>query len=264
MTDPAPAATFADLRLRVISGLVLALVGGGAIWAGGQVFDALVLVICGLAVWELAGLTAPEAPGTAVLLAVLVPLCLTIAVLFPAPVWKLILLAPPLLLLATPRRDRALAAGYGLAILIAGFGLILAPRWMVLWLVAVVVVSDLAGYFIGRLVGGPKFWPALSPKKTWSGTVAGWIGALGVGFALSALSGQPHWGLIIASPVLAFAGQLGDIAESWIKRRAGVKDASNLIPGHGGVMDRFDAMIGAALVLALIFLAQHLTTGPQG
>ena len=257
-------ATFADLRLRVISGLLLALVGGVAIWAGGRVFDALVLVICGLAMWELSGLTAPQARRMAVLLAVSVPICLTVAGFFPGPVWKLVLLVPALVMLATPRRDRALAAGYALAILIAGFGLILAPRWIVLWLVAVVVVSDLAGYFVGRLVGGPKFWPALSPKKTWSGTVAGWVAALVVGFALASMSGPLNWGLILASPVLAFAGQMGDLAESWIKRRAGVKDASSLIPGHGGVLDRFDAMIGASLVKTLIFLALHLAAVPMG
>ena len=258
MTDPAAASTFADLRLRLISGLVLVLVGGVAVWVGGRVFDALVLVICGLAVWELCLLTAPEDRLSAGVVALLVPVCLTLSVLFPMPVWRVFLTVPVLLIALTPRRDRALAAGYALAIMVAGFGLVLAPYWAVLWLVAVVVISDLAGYFVGRLLGGPKFWPALSPKKTWSGTVAGWVGALAVGFGLSALSGQLNGGLILASPVLAFAGLLGDIAESWIKRRAGVKDASNLIPGHGGVLDRFDAMIGAALAMSLIFLGRDL------
>ena len=252
------AATFADLRLRVISGLLLALVGLAAIWAGGRVFDALVLVICGLAVWELSLLTAPGDWITAGVLAVLVPICLTLAVLFAMPLWTVFLLVPPLIMAFTPRRDRVLAGCYALAIMIAGFGLILAPRWIVLWLVAVVVISDLAGYFIGRLVGGPKFWPSISPKKTWSGTVSGWVGALLVGIGFSAWSGHLNLGLILISPLLAFAGQMGDITESWIKRRAGVKDASNLIPGHGGVMDRFDAMIGAALAMSLIFLGRHL------
>ena len=252
-------AAFADLRLRVISGAMMVLVGGLALWAGGRALDVLVLVICGLAMWELAGLTAPKAKATALILAVLVPICLTLAVLLPLAVWTLALLVPSAVLVLTPRRDRALAAAYGLAIMVAGFGLIQSPRWIVLGLVAVVVVSDLAGYFVGRLVGGPKFWPAISPKKTWSGTVAGWVGAFAVGLAVSSRAGGPEWDLILAAPLLAFAGQMGDIVESWIKRRAGVKDSSNLIPGHGGVMDRFDAMIGAAAVLTLmVLLAHHL------
>ena len=257
----ASAATFADLRLRVVSGLVLALVGGAALWAGGWVFDALVLVICGLAVWELSLLTAPGDRLTAGLVAALAAVCLTLAAVFPPLEWKAFLLVAPLLMAFTPRRDRLVAAAYTLVIVIAGLGLIFAPRWVVLWLVAVVVICDLAGYFVGRLVGGPKFWPAISPKKTWSGTVAGWIGALAVGLGLSAFLGQPLWGLIALSPVIAFAGQLGDIAESWIKRRAGAKDSSRLIPGHGGVLDRFDAIIGAAFVVSVVALALRLGAG---
>ena len=113
------------------------------------------------------------------------------------------------------------------------------------------VASDVLGYFAGRMLGGPKFWPAISPKKTWAGTVAGWIGAAVVGMVVVLVSGA-GWLLVPFSALVAFAGQLGDIAESWVKRRAGVKDASSLIPGHGGVLDRFDALIGAVvLVMAL-------------
>ena len=126
---------------------------------------------------------------------------------------------------------------------------------MILWLVAVVVASDVLGYFAGRMLGGPKFWPAISPKKTWSGTVAGWIGAALVGLVVVLTTGA-GWALVPLSALVAFAGQMGDIAESWVKRRAGVKDASALIPGHGGVLDRFDALIGAVvLVMALGLVA---------
>jgi len=119
----------------------------------------------------------------------------------------------------------------------------------------VVVASDVLGYFAGRMLGGPKFWPAISPKKTWSGTVAGWIGAALVGLVVVLATGA-SWALVPFSALVAFAGQMGDIAESWVKRRAGVKDASALIPGHGGVLDRFDALIGAVvLVMALGLVA---------
>ena len=152
------------------------------------------------------------------------------------------------------RRDPVIGLVYAAAIVVAGAELIRLRGdgiAQIFWLVLVVVASDVCGYFVGRLVGGPKFWPSVSPKKTWSGTIAGWIGAalVGLGFYLT---GHASLLMVAMSPILAFAGQLGDIAESAIKRRAGVKDASNLIPGHGGVMDRFDAMIGALLAMFVL------------
>jgi phosphatidate cytidylyltransferase len=113
------------------------------------------------------------------------------------------------------------------------------------------VVSDVAGYFAGKALGGPKFWPGISPKKTWSGTAAGWAGAacVGAAFARPLEAGAV---LIPVSVLVAFAGQMGDIAESAVKRMQGVKDSSALIPGHGGVLDRFDAMLGAALAVGLM------------
>ena len=140
-------------------------------------------------------------------------------------------------------------AAHGLILLRGSYGLT-----FVLWLVSVVIASDVAGYFAGRVLGGPKFWPRVSPKKTWSGTVAGWVLAALVGAAFAFWGGMP-WLVVPVSAVLAFAGQMGDIAESAIKRHVGVKDSSNLIPGHGGVLDRFDAMIAvAALALVLAYL----------
>ena len=126
----------------------------------------------------------------------------------------------------------------------------------VLWLLGVVITSDVMGYFAGRTLGGPKFWPAISPKKTWSGTVAGWIGAAVLGLVFVAL-GHGSWPLILLSPVVAFAGQIGDIAESWLKRRVGVTDSSKLTPGHGGLLDRFDALVGA--MVAVMILTRFIT-----
>ena len=140
----------------------------------------------------------------------------------------------------------ALLGAWVIGDLRAGAGLL----W-VLWLVVIVIVSDVAGYFAGKALGGPKFWPRISPKKTWSGTVAGWIGAACVGAAFAGPLGAGA-GLIAVSVLVGFAGQMGDIAESAVKRMQGVKDSSNLIPGHGGVLDRFDAMLGAALAVGLL------------
>lgn len=207
---------WADLRARVLSAAVMVVVGAGAIWAGGYGFSALI-VLAGVAMlWEL-GRMATAAPD---LRRAAVSYAFFIIAACAALVW--------------------LRAEFGLGVIV--------------WLVGVVVASDVAGYFAGRALGGPKFWPAISPKKTWSGTVAGWVGAAFVGL-VSLLAGQGGWALVLVSPLVAFAGQLGDIAESWFKRRSGVKDSSNLIPGHGGVLDRFDALIAAAVVVGLIALA---------
>ena len=127
----------------------------------------------------------------------------------------------------------------------------LLPALWIGWLILVVAVTDIAGYFAGRAIGGPKFWPSVSPKKTWSGTMAGWIGAAVVGaiFARWSTAGPE---LVLISAVAALASQMGDIAESAIKRRMAVKDSSHLIPGHGGLLDRFDGLIGATLMMVLV------------
>ena len=140
----------------------------------------------------------------------------------------------------------ALIGCYAVAMLRAESGL----GWIV-WLVLVVVVSDVAGYFAGRILGGPKFWPKVSPKKTWSGTIAGWAGAAVVGAVMAVPLGAGA-GLIVISVLVSFAGQMGDIAESAVKRHVGVKDSSDLIPGHGGVLDRFDAMLGAGVLVFVL------------
>ena len=246
-----------DLRTRVISAVVMLAVGTVDIWLGGVPFTALVVVLTGLMVWELARITAPNAAQAAVIVAILASLALAATVLTSWHFRTAYLLVPLVVFALTPRRDVVIAVAYGAAILLAGIGLVSlrneAGTPAILWLLSVVIMSDIMGYFAGRMLGGPKFWPAISPKKTWSGTVAGWVGAMlvGLGFVIFAKAG---WGLLVLSAVIAFAGQMGDIAESWIKRRAGVKDASQLIPGHGGVLDRFDALIGAVVALMLLGL----------
>jgi phosphatidate cytidylyltransferase len=127
----------------------------------------------------------------------------------------------------------------------------------VLWLFAIVWGTDVFAYFGGRLIGGAKLWPRISPSKTWSGTLTGVLaGALiGVGVAASMHgSGSPARSIPLFALGLAAAAisQGGDIFESWIKRRFGVKDSSGLIPGHGGFMDRLDGFIAAAVFAASV------------
>ena len=244
------AGRFGDLGPRVGSAAVMIGLGGGAIWLGGVAMAVLVVACAGLMTWEAARLSGVN-QATLVPAGLLGGAAALNALFLPAPWGWLTLLIPALMVAAFATRLRAPIGAYVLALLAACVLLALlresAGLAAVLWLVAVVVASDVAGYFAGRLLGGPKFWPAISPKKTWSGTVAGWVGAalVGAGFALAGLAG---WALVALSVPVALAGQMGDIAESWLKRRAGVKDSSALIPGHGGLLDRFDALIFAALM----------------
>lgn len=243
-----------DLAPRVGSAVVMIAAGVAAFAAGPFWFGLLVSVVTGLMVWELARMigtlhgAAPVALGIA-------GFALTWALssdLLPGELIWMIALTLGIGLLAL--RDRVIAALYGLAVLATGTELVVLfqyqPRLVIL-LIAIVVVTDIAGYFAGRILGGPKFWPRVSPKKTWSGIIAGWLAA-----ALLGLLAEGHMMAVLIAVLLSFASQMGDMAESAIKRRTGVKDSSNLIPGHGGVLDRFDGVVGASLVaLAVTILA---------
>jgi len=138
----------------------------------------------------------------------------------------------------------------------------------ILLLFAVVWTTDVLGYFAGRAIGGPKLCPAISPKKTWSGAIVGTAGGMLAAIAmvhlLGALKlGNFHPGAWAAlGVVLSIVAQGGDLLESWIKRRFGAKDASQLIPGHGGVMDRLDGFWAAALAGCIIGLARQGTLHP--
>ena len=122
-------------------------------------------------------------------------------------------------------------------------------------LFAIVWATDIFAYFAGRAIGGPKLSVAISPKKTWAGAIAGALGAIVVAVAVAGLLGSVDAGTIaVIALVLSVCAQLGDLLESWIKRRFGVKDASGLIPGHGGAMDRLDGFWAAALAACVVGL----------
>lgn len=242
-----------DLKTRIVAGVAMVVVGLLGIWLGGAVFHVLVALVCGLMVWELVGMLRPGAKWDQLQLGGLSGIALLLAIYLPWGLALPVLLAPALIGYGKLVENRTTYLGFTLIILLAGFGLAqvrddLGFSWM-LWLVLVVVVTDVAGYFAGRLIGGPKIFPVISPKKTWAGTVAGWIGAALVGFALSPGSGV---GFALVSVAMSMASQMGDVVESGLKRKLGVKDSSDLIPGHGGLMDRFDGMAAAALFVLVI------------
>lgn len=267
----ASAGKWSDLSRRVASTLVLLAIGVLLATAQGIWLRLGMAVISAITFWELAAMTGWRKPARhvtrfgrsrPVALAALAGVAQAVALTEAHPLIWLALAVP--LIAGVPgaaRRDRLTYVLFGAAILLVAYGLVGFREAyglpFVLWLMGIVIVSDTAGYFVGRMMGGPKFWPSLSPKKTWSGTVAGWIGATALGLILW-LAGHGDAALIWISPLVCLAGQMGDIAESWLKRRAGVKDSSNLIPGHGGFMDRFDAVTGAVLGTMLIGLIASL------
>lgn len=264
------ASAWADLLPRILSAVAMVALVALALWAGPLVWGLFVLLISFVMFWELARLCEPEISGLRRITLALSPVLLAGAlnVTFqgglglPMPeaigtgratLGLAVGLGLPLLAgLTTLRSGRLIWAGYGLMVQIGALYLVYAYAAFgitgVVALIIVIALSDILGYFAGRLLGGPKFWPRVSPKKTWSGTVAGWIGAGLFGFFAL---GAPLLGAVTGVG-LALAGQMGDIAESAMKRRVGVKDSSNLIPGHGGVLDRLDALVAAAALAGIV------------
>jgi phosphatidate cytidylyltransferase len=138
--------------------------------------------------------------------------------------------------------------------------------WL-LWMFAVVWATDIAAYFTGRRLGGPKLWPRVSPKKTWSGFIGGLVAGTVAGVAVMAAAARlgadiPDLSVIaLVSAISSAASQLGDLGESALKRRFDVKDSSHLIPGHGGVMDRVDGFWAVAALAGAWLLLTSLASG---
>lgn len=243
-----------DLTTRLASGGMVAVVGIAAVWAGGLWFLALAVAVTAVMVWELSRMLEPEG-RRAILLAAIAGGALALAALVPAGVGLPLVMLPAMLGFGLMERRKATFGIFTLMMLLAGYGLYTLREqhgflWLG-WLISVVIATDIAGYFAGRMIGGPRFWPRVSPKKTWSGTVAGWIASAVVGwiFALQTTASLEIVGISIA---VSMASQIGDIAESAVKRRVGVKDSSSLLPGHGGLFDRFDGMLGASVFLLFV------------
>jgi phosphatidate cytidylyltransferase len=116
----------------------------------------------------------------------------------------------------------------------------------------VVWAADIGGYFAGRGIGGPKLWPKVSPKKTWAGAIGGFAGSLAVAGVFAAAGAGKTGPLLVLGAFLSVISQLGDLFESAVKRRFGVKDSSHIIPGHGGLLDRLDGFVAAVVAAAIL------------
>ena len=250
--------------MRVVSGVVLAVAAFGVTWWGGLAFSLFFGAVALLIFWEWVSIVGAKHFSLPALIGYGVVLASQILLWFGA--WPIALLLPVAgfvaLILLRSRHARALWCAFGI-LYAAAFGLsMLALRFdqangfsAILILFAVVWGTDVAAYFAGKTIGGPKLWPRVSPKKTWSGSLGGLI--IGAAFALlvAAILGiAPSVKLAGLLGALSLLSQMGDLAESHMKRLFDVKDSSNLIPGHGGVMDRVDGLIVAVVCAALVGL----------
>lgn len=256
-----------NLRTRFLSALVLGPPVLVAVYLGGWVFFAVVLAAAVVAVREWVRLVEPHRPAAPEILSI----AAVAAVLACGQIWgAAVALAAVLLftgaLYVSTRRlggsHRRLVA-FGIPYLALGSFALLwlravpeAGLALLLYLLFVVWASDIGAYGAGRAIGGPKLAPRISPKKTWAGLIGGAVCAAGIGYAVALAFGARLPGLAAAmGGVLAVVGQAGDLFESAIKRRYNVKDSSHLIPGHGGLLDRIDALVAAAPVFALFHAA---------
>jgi phosphatidate cytidylyltransferase len=257
-------ASLRNLGVRAVSALVLAPIAVLAIWAGSLWFLALILAACTLLAREWAQMSAPARPvpvAVAVALALFATTATThVGAMSPALV-VLVFGAAAAGLFARKLGQEGLDAAYG--VLYLGW-----PAMLLIWLrdgdsgiglswtILVFVVAwsaDVMAFVAGSLLKGPRLWPRYSPNKTWSGFVGGLAAGAGAGWVVASIIplGLPHpaWGLLLGLTG-ALATMAGDLWESALKRRFGVKDAGGLIPGHGGLLDRVDGLMFAAVVLA--------------
>lgn len=249
-----------ELGTRAVVGVVLIGLAVLALWAGGLGFW-LILAVAGiLMMGEWAGLTgATPRQRRLSQYALSAPLAVMAPHLAAGPSFVALgLLAGAAFFVAAVTHRPRLAAGIlyvGLPVLAL---LMLRERaeqglLLTFWAMALVWACDTGAYFAGRAIGGPKLAPRISPNKTWAGFIGGVIAGTAFAFLLVHLFDLPV-ALAFATPLLGAVSQAGDLYESHLKRRAGVKDSSNLLPGHGGVLDRLDGLVFAAPVAALLVL----------
>jgi phosphatidate cytidylyltransferase len=273
LNETASASMSSDLKRRVPSAIAMIVLVLAATWYGGFPF-LLFWSVAALIVWyEWATIVRAEPRTTVIALGAI---ALAIAAV-------LLSLKMPLAALAVTIIGAAASAfatnGNQEARIWSGAGLLYAALVFIpavllredikfgflaiIWLYAVVWLTDIAAYFFGRFIGGPKLAPAISPKKTWSGAIGGTLfGVLG-GVAVATIANARFtFFAILISLIISAVSQAGDIFESYVKRKFGTKDASGILPGHGGVMDRIDGFIAAALIALVIGLLHGGASAP--
>ena len=244
-----------ELVQRIVTGVILIVVAGLELWLGGHALWVLATIVGLVMMHEWIGLTGHADQRRGAQYALCVPLALLSPLAAGPGLAAALAFAGVAFFLLLKTRNLWLASG---AIYIALP--ILALLWLraqdnglllAFWGLSLVWATDIGAFFVGRSFGGPKVAPKISPNKTWSGLLGGMLAALLLGWVLTTYWGLPFQ-LALASPFLAILAQIGDFFESWMKRRAGVKDSGTLIPGHGGVMDRLDGVVTSLPVAAFL------------
>lgn len=260
-----------ELKLRIASGVVLAAVTLAATWFGGLAFQLLSALIALLVYYEwstITGLQEGDFQGNAVgwlAIVIIAGLIVTGYIGYSLPVLAAFVVLT-VLWVSLQKTSWWLPGGIAYAGLT---GISLAALrgaddlglMATLFVFAVVWATDIFAYFTGRAIGGPKLAPRISPGKTWSGAIGGTICGILAGVAVfMAYFSLQDLRIPIIALVLSVASQLGDLFESFIKRRFGVKDSSRLIPGHGGVMDRVDGLIFACVAALILVMVQYFVS----
>lgn len=246
------------LYQRLLSSLVMIPVALAAVWFGGVAFAVLCGAVGFAVVWEWVRMVTGGRFGLSDTLAAgLVAVAALVTLVAPLTALGLVLLGAVVSLVTAHQQRNWMMT----AVLYAGIPVV-ALVWLrqfgglgvVVWLLLTVWATDIGAYAFGRLIGGPLLAPRISPKKTWAGLLGGMLcaGVISGIYAVYGVSSQPWYAVSIAGAVLAVVAQIGDFFESWVKRRWGAKDSSQLIPGHGGVMDRVDGLLTVAVVWAVV------------
>jgi phosphatidate cytidylyltransferase len=260
---------WSNLRLRILSGVVLAPLALGAVWAGGLPFLLVVWGAVGVLALEWATMSAPETPirAGAVMAVMLLAAAIAVKVGYFRTAWFAVAFGAAIVwavAMIWRRDDGPLHEAFGVLYLGAPMVSLLWLRsggsgwdWTVM-LLAATWSADIGAYAGGSLIGGPKLWPRISPKKTWSGFAVGILAAMlaaeAVAWAVHG-AGAPTVGWAWAAGlVVGLATMAGDLCESMLKRSFGVKDSGSIIPGHGGLLDRVDGLMFAALAMAAVRL----------
>jgi phosphatidate cytidylyltransferase len=258
-----PARRMSNLQLRVISSVVLIVAVLAVTYLGGVAFRLLAALIAGAIFYEWSAMSRGAASARYQLVAAVLLAVVLFALLLgysALGVFVLLGLSVAASLLDSGIGGQGLWTPAGLAYAgLSGLSLALlrdgdqTGLTAILFLFAVVWATDIAAYFVGRSLGGPRLAPAISPGKTQSGAIGGAVGGVIAGIALAAFAGLGNLPLLaLVAFLLSVVSQAGDLFESWVKRRHGVKDSGSLIPGHGGVMDRVDGLVAAAFALYAI------------
>ena len=275
MTDaPAPpAARQSDLGTRFAAGIVMAAVAITAAYVGTWPFRVLVLAAGAVMLVEWADMHGVRRLwawlGAALLAGILlggmeyfytagswIDEAYVAAAMFDPNYLAFGGIAIVTLLFGLASRSFMMGAGF-LYVALPSFALLsLSWVWetLVLWVFAVTWATDIFAYFAGRAIGGPKIAPRISPNKTWAGLIGGAAGGAACGWLVANWFEMEAFFQYAGGP-LAVVAQAGDFFESWLKRRAGVKDSGTLLPGHGGVLDRLDGLLAVSLVTTLLLMA---------